>query len=106
MIEAECIRRVTSDDRGAEWPENLKPGIETYSYWLNRAFPHRELRQQYFAGLIRDQPLSTACLRLGRLLASKENNISSIIVTPNFDDFVVRSMMLYEIGRASCRERV
>lgn len=67
--------------------------VETYSHWFRSAFPHRILRQQYLRDLMKDAPITHANLRLADLLS--QGTISNIVVTPNFDDLLSRSLTLF-----------
>jgi tetratricopeptide (TPR) repeat protein len=67
--------------------------INRYSYWFDRAYEQPVLRQEYLRELIEGTPISHANFRLAHLLLEKQ--ISNIVVTPNFDDFLSRALMLF-----------
>lgn len=66
---------------------------EIYSHWFSSAFPHRILRQQYLRDLMNGASITHANLRLADLLS--QGTISSIAVTPNFDDLLSRSLTMF-----------
>ena len=57
------------------------------------AFPQASQRQRYFKGLISDKPISHANFRLAHLLLEKR--LATLVVTPNFDDFLSRALDLF-----------
>jgi tetratricopeptide (TPR) repeat protein len=66
-----------------------------YSYWFHKAYPHAEQRREYLQELIYKHPLSPAAFRFAHiLLQAKEKSVAKIVVTPNFDDFIPRSLTL------------
>lgn len=67
--------------------------MEVYSHWLRQAFPQPRQRQQYFRSLIEGKPISHANFRLAHLLI--ERKLASLIVTPNFDNFLQRALTLF-----------
>jgi tetratricopeptide (TPR) repeat protein len=67
--------------------------MEVYAHWLQRAFPDRGLRQDYFKKWIADKPISHANLRLAHLLSEKK--LATLVVTPNFDTFLSRALNLF-----------
>lgn len=74
-------------------PRHSSCMLERYSAALQNAYPSREERRAYFEGLILDKPISPAALRMAYLLAA--NQLITRLVTPNFDDFVIRAMNLF-----------
>lgn len=67
--------------------------VDEYAYWFEQAYPQRIDRQSYLRETINGKPISHANLRLAHLLLSKE--ITNLVVTPNFDDFLTRSLQLF-----------
>ena len=57
------------------------------------AFPQASQRQRYFKGLISDKSISHANFRLAHLLLEKR--LATLVVTPNFDDFLSRALDLF-----------
>src|SRR3972149_7514452 len=74
--------------------------IDTYSHWFNQAYPQPIQRQRYLRSLIEGKPISHANLRLAHLLLEKR--IASLVVTPNFDDFLSRALTLFGIPHILC----
>ena len=74
--------------------------MSVYSHWLQQAFPQPHQRQEYFRRLIENKPLSPASLRLGHLLLEK--SVTNVLVTPNFDDFVSRSLTVFGSTHRLC----
>ena len=99
----ECEKKALSDF------ENSLPGapgsnaspMAKYSYYMKTAYPHAELRQAYIKTLIHDKPISLANLRLAHILGSK-NRVARLVVTPNFDDHLSRSLNLFGIEHVIC----
>ena len=71
-----------------------------YSFWLRKAYSQPIERQRYFRELIEGAPISSASLRLGHLLLSGE--APTLVVTPNFDDFLSRALTLFGKPHISC----
>jgi tetratricopeptide (TPR) repeat protein len=70
-----------------------KTEMDKYSHWLNAAYPSRILRQEYFRSIIQNSAISHANFRLAHLLL--ERKLATIVVTPNFDDFLSRALSLF-----------
>lgn len=92
-----CRGRVAHlDHAGAPPPA---PGVlDAYSYWFDRAYPQPADRQRYLRSLIHNKPLSDASLRLAHILASQK--LASLVVTPNFDDFISRALNVFGVTHA------
>jgi tetratricopeptide (TPR) repeat protein len=95
QIAADC-EKIARARKELSTPPSMSP-METYSFWFERAFPDATDRQQYLAGLIKEKPISPANFRLAHLLLA--NTISNLVVTPNFDDFLVRAFSLFGCDR-------
>lgn len=91
QIEKECRSLASKLGRSQE-PSDKNP-LDTYSYWFEKAFPQPQQRQQYLQGLMRGKSISHATFRLAHLLLSSK--LASIVVTPNFDDFLSRALLLF-----------
>lgn len=74
-------------------PPPTNNSLGTYSYWFEQAFPNAEARQHYLRGLMENASISNANFRLAHLLLDKK--LASIVVTPNFDDFLMRALVLF-----------
>ena len=74
--------------------------MEKYSYWMKNAYPDAKSRQKYIESLITGKPLSLANLRLAHILGSRK--LARIVVTPNFDDHLSRSLNLFGIQHVIC----
>ncbi|MGD0015782.1 MAG: SIR2 family protein [Bryobacteraceae bacterium] len=94
-IVAECKRLYSR----AQPPEGLSPMTE-YSWWLEHAFPNAGDRQDYFEGLIGGKPITQASLHLAHLLLDGE--ISKLVITTNFDDFISRALDLFGTPHVRC----
>ncbi|MGH9901161.1 MAG: tetratricopeptide repeat protein, partial [Pyrinomonadaceae bacterium] len=90
-IEEEC-RKIAQKYRRTDEPPPRK-GMDTYSYWFQKAFPHPRRRQKYLRDLIRGRNISQANFRLAHLLLEKR--IANLVVTTNFDDFLSRALVLF-----------
>lgn len=67
--------------------------IDIYSHWFQQAYPHSSQRQRYLRRLIEGKPISEANFRLAHLLLEK--NVTNMVVTTNFDDFLGRALTLF-----------
>jgi tetratricopeptide (TPR) repeat protein len=90
-IAQECKEIATKYGRASEPPNNSP--LDTYSHWFEKAFPHAIQRQRYFKKLIAGKPISHANFRLAHLLSEKR--LATLVVTPNFDDFLSRALTLF-----------
>ena len=70
-----------------------KENCDEYSYWFNKAFPHKEIRRIYLEKLIVGKQIPEEVLKLANILSSKE--ITNLVVTPNFDKFIYQALNLY-----------
>jgi hypothetical protein len=93
-----CKVLAKENNRGGAPPSSSV--LDAYSYWFERAFPHRSQRQRYFRELIEGKPISHANLRLAHLLT--ENRLATLVVTPNFDDFLARALTLFGQSHIVC----
>ncbi|MGH7801305.1 MAG: SIR2 family protein [Thermodesulfobacteriota bacterium] len=97
-IEKHCKEVAQKYDRKDE-PTGKRP-MDIYSHWFNQAYPQPILRQKYLRELIQGKIISQANLRLAHLLSEKK--IASLVVTPNFDDFLSRALTLFGIPHIVC----
>lgn len=74
-------------------PDGQANPVDSYSHWFNQAFPHLVQRQRYLKELIKDRNISQANFRLAHLLLEKR--ITNLVVTTNFDDFLLRALTLF-----------
>ncbi len=58
------------------------------------------MRQEYLRGLIEKAPITHATFRLADLLL--QGNVTKIVVTPNFDDLLLRALSLFGKQPAIC----
>lgn len=80
-------------------PQKIPP-IDLYSYYFGTAYSQPAHRQEYLRGLIEKKQISAANLRLAHILLSKK--ITNMVVTPNFDDFLTRSLNLFGLRHIVC----
>ena len=66
-----------------------------YSRYFDRAYPQPIDRQRYLRSLIENKPITDANLRLAHLLLA--GKITNLVITPNFDDLLSRSLSLFGI---------
>jgi tetratricopeptide (TPR) repeat protein len=90
-LESEC-KDIARKKGGFDEPSTQDP-IDRYSHWLEAAFPHAEQRRRYLQEKIHGKAISPGSLRLAHLL--HDGQISRLLVTPNFDDFVARALALF-----------
>ncbi|PZD75006.1 hypothetical protein C1752_00136 [Acaryochloris thomasi RCC1774] len=88
----------------AKWKRDDEPELQnasdSYSHWFQLAYPQRVQRQKYLRNLIEDKAISAANLRLAHLLLDKQ--ITNLVVTPNFDDLLARSLNLFGASYVIC----
>lgn len=89
---ASMIVKLCRERSGQAHPTDGARVMDDYSASLARAFPHPSQRQRFFRSLIENQPLPHATLRLAYLLI--DGQITNLVLTPNFDDFLSRSLAL------------
>jgi hypothetical protein len=65
-----------------------------YSFWFEQAYPNDNERKEYLANIMQNAKITPANMQLAHILLNKK--ISSIVVTPNFDDQIEKS--LYFLG--------
>jgi tetratricopeptide (TPR) repeat protein len=97
-IARECKEIAAKYNRTAE-PINKLP-LDTYSHWFESALPQASQRQRYFKERIAGKPISHANFRLAHLLSEKR--LATLVVTPNFDDFLPRALTLFGIPHIIC----
>ncbi len=97
-IAQECKAIAVKNNRATE-PTSKLP-LDVYSHWFERAFPQASQRQRYFKKLIENKPISHANFRLAHLLS--ERKLATLVVTPNFDDFLSRALALFGQPHTVC----
>lgn len=91
-ITAHC--RQKAEARGITRTETTPSSDESeYSFWFDKAYPQPVDRQRYLRGLIESKAITAANLRLAHILLSRK--ITNLVVTPNFDDFLARSLEIF-----------
>ncbi len=65
---------------------------EYYSYWFGQAYKNKIHRQQYLKSIINKARISTSNLLLAQILNTKK--IASTVITPNFDNQLLKSLNL------------
>ncbi|MCI8322010.1 MAG: hypothetical protein HFH02_13180 [Dorea sp.] len=63
-----------------------------YSYWFGQAYKNKKNRQQYLKDVINNARISTSNLLLAQILNSKK--IATTVITPNFDNHLLKSLNL------------
>jgi tetratricopeptide (TPR) repeat protein len=74
--------------------------LDTYSHWFETALPQASQRQRFFKERIVGKPISHANFRLAHLLSEKR--LATLVVTPNFDDFLPRALTLFGVPHIVC----
>ncbi len=92
-IARECKERAAKYNRTSE-PTSKLP-LDVYSHWFESALPQASQRQRFFKERIIAKPISHANFRLAHLLSEKR--LATLVVTPNFDDFLPRALTLFGI---------
>src|SRR5580698_10619389 len=67
--------------------------IDSYSHWLDKAYPSPDELQEYLRGLMKNLPISKANLRLAHLVL--DGTIARSVFTPNFDDMLTKALELF-----------
>ncbi|HSB09132.1 MAG TPA: tetratricopeptide repeat protein [Blastocatellia bacterium] len=78
---------------GKEAELQSSKGIDEYAYWFQAAFPQRIDRRDFLRRLMENKPITHANLRLAHLLLAR--TITNLVVTPNFDDFLTKSLQMF-----------
>ncbi|MGZ7109077.1 MAG: SIR2 family protein, partial [Methanobacterium sp.] len=78
---------------GIDQTKNSSGNMDEYSYWFEKALPHRKSRQEYLSKLIKNKSVTPANLRLAQILSDRK--IGNLVITPNFDDFLSRALHLF-----------
>lgn len=97
-IVAKCKEVAQQYGRGSEAAE--KSALDAYSYWFQTAYAEPKRRQKYLHDLMREKPITHANFRLAHLLLSKQ--ISNLVVTTNFDDFLSKALTLFGVPYITC----
>lgn len=63
-----------------------------YSYWFGQAYKNKIHRQQYLRNIINNARISTSNLLLAQILKNKR--IATTVITPNFDNHLLKSLNL------------
>lgn len=63
-----------------------------YSYWFGQAYKNKIHRQQYLKSIINNARISTSNLLLAQILNSRK--VATTVITPNFDNHLVKSLNL------------
>lgn len=63
-----------------------------YSYWFGQAYKNKKNRQQYLKDIINKARISTSNLLLAQILNRKK--IATTVITPNFDNHLLKSLNL------------
>ena len=63
-----------------------------YSYWFGQAYKNKLHRQQYLRNIINNARISTSNLLLAQILKNKK--IATTVITPNFDNHLLKSLNL------------
>lgn len=63
-----------------------------YSYWFGQAYKNKIHRQQYLKSIINKARISTSNLLLAQILNNKK--IATTVITPNFDNQLLKSLNL------------
>ena len=90
-IEEQCRQEARNYDDTDPAPFNS--AMESYSYWLGKAYPSPEELQTYLRGLMANKPISKANLRLAHLLL--DGKLARTVFTPNFDDMLAKALELF-----------
>jgi len=74
--------------------ENL--GSKNYSYWIEKAYPNRINRSNFFKSIIKDSKISTANILLAQIIQSKK--IATTVFTTNFDNKLKQALELMGVS--------
>ena len=101
-LAGEIVQRLRT--KAAEYGKRDTPSrndpVSEYAHWFQAAFPHAKHRQKFLRDMMRDQPITHANLRLAHLLL--DCTVTNLVVTPNFDDFLTRSLSLFGEPHVIC----
>lgn len=88
QITAECKRICRENQYGKRGKVE-----EQYSYWMEKAFPHKETRKRYIENLLKNKKIPESVIKLANILQSRK--VSNLVVTPNFDTFIYDALKLF-----------
>jgi len=74
-------------------PPELKTSMDSYSYWMRKAYPTPDELKSFLHGLMEGKPISKANFRLAHLLL--DGRLARTVFTPNFDDMLTRSLDIF-----------
>ena len=98
-ISAECVKtamQITAECKRIcrENQHSIRGNMEEqYSYWMEKAFPHKETRKRYIENLLKDKKIPESVIKLANILQSRK--VSNLVVTPNFDTFIYDALNLF-----------
>lgn len=93
----EKIKELYQDDEELDrvFEESKKFTVNSagyYSYWFGQAYKNKIHRQQYLKRIINKARISTSNLLLAQILNNKK--IATTVITPNFDNQLLKSLNL------------
>lgn len=93
----EKIKELYQDDEELDrvFEESKKFTVNSagyYSYWFGQAYKNKIHRQQYLKSIINKARISTSNLLLAQILNNKK--IATTVITPNFDNQLLKSLNL------------
>lgn len=101
-IKMECKDKILENKKkmGIAYDDSILNRIyddpaEEYFALIEKAFSDVRRRWEYFKEKVSNKPISISNILLAQILISKK--ISSIVITPNFDDFLSRALSLINI---------
>ena len=88
QITAEC-KRICRENQYSR-SGNME---DQYSYWMEKAFPHKETRKRYIENLLKNKKIPESVIKLANILQSRK--VSNLVVTTNFDTFIYDTLKLF-----------
>jgi tetratricopeptide (TPR) repeat protein len=97
-VESRC-RKIAAEYGRSQESRSDRP-VDRYSHWFDMALPQPAQRQEFLRNLIDRKPITLPNFQLAHLLIA--GRVASLVVTPNFDDFISRALTLFGKPHISC----
>lgn len=88
----DCKRKCKSNPNYEQFSIESKylSAEEKYSFWLNKAYPSKEPRRQYFSQIVKKAKITSSNLQIANILSSKK--LFNLVVTTNFDNQIEKAL--------------
>ena len=98
-ITEECIKKIKlkhkDEPERIRYIEEKSPAadpMEQYSYWIEKAYPNKQNRSDYFRALNNEAKISAANILLAKIIVSRK--VATTVFSTNFDDKLEQALSL------------